>query len=236
MKINTDLVNAKKFNSEIRPNLLKHSYEYRVLATLRYLYPEQFDTMFTGESPDLQDFQNRIGIEVTAAVTENDMRASRAFSSLRQCNPKEKEKYKSLIALSGYTFVPIVGNKSAISKFGTADGEKYLIQQSIRRKLNKLKNYRENFNDIGLAIILPETPTSHAEKMLPEWISETFNESGTLFNFVYVISHRFCVYYDTILNVIDKKALTSNENLWLSTIGRMTAEGELSLTESEEWL
>lgn len=55
MKINTDLVKGKKYSSAVKPNTLKHSQEYRVLATLRYLYPAKFDTMITGEAPDLQD-------------------------------------------------------------------------------------------------------------------------------------------------------------------------------------
>lgn len=40
--------------------------------------------MVPGEAPDLQDYENGIGIEVTIAVNENDMRASRAFSELYQ--------------------------------------------------------------------------------------------------------------------------------------------------------
>ncbi|WP_155403227.1 hypothetical protein [Bifidobacterium bifidum] len=58
MKINTDLVKGKKYSSAVKPNTLKHSQEYKVLATLRYLYPSKFDTMITGEAPDLQDSAN----------------------------------------------------------------------------------------------------------------------------------------------------------------------------------
>ena len=35
MKINTDLVKGKKYSSAVKPNTLKHSQEYKVLATLR---------------------------------------------------------------------------------------------------------------------------------------------------------------------------------------------------------
>ncbi len=84
MKINTNLVKVKAYTDAIKPSLLKHSQEYRVLATLRYLYPIKFDKMVPGEAPDLQDYENGIGIEVTIAVNENDMRASRAFSELYQ--------------------------------------------------------------------------------------------------------------------------------------------------------
>lgn len=94
MKINTDLVKGKKYSSAVKPNTLKHSQEYRVLATLRYLYPSKFDTMITGEAPDLQDSANSTGIEVTAAVKEDDMKVSRAFSELNQGKPKDIENAK----------------------------------------------------------------------------------------------------------------------------------------------
>lgn len=94
MKINTDLVKGKKYSSAVKPNTLKHSQEYRVLATLRYLYPSKFDTMITGEAPDLQDSASSTGIEVTAAVKEDDMKVSRAFSELNQGKPRDIEKRK----------------------------------------------------------------------------------------------------------------------------------------------
>ena len=235
MKINTDLVKNKKFSSAISPSLLKHSQEYSVLATLRYLYPTNFDEMITGESPDLQDCVNGIGIEVTAAVNENDMKASRAFSELYQGKPKDIERRKNTIESSGYSFVPLIDEKVAIATSGTADGEKHFFQESIRRKTKKLKQYRTSFEKIGLAVILPEITTSYAERHLSEWISELLEETDNLFDFVYVISHRFCIFYDTQKNAEEKHLLTNEENWALSTIGRLTAEGELSMTDSE-WL
>ncbi len=235
MKINTDLVKRKKYASAIIPGLLKHSQEYRVLATLRYLYPTNFDAMITGESPDLQECVNGIGIEVTAAVNGNDMKVSRAFSELYQGKPKNIERRKNAIELSGYSFVPLINEKVAIATSGTADGEKHFFQESIRRKIKKLKQYRTNFEKIGLAVILPEIPTSYAEGHFSEWISELLEETDNLFDFVYVISHRFCILYDKQKNVEEKHLLTSEESWALSTIGRLTAEGELSLTDSE-WL
>lgn len=235
MKINTEIVKNKKFEAAIKPCLLKHSQEYRVLATLRYLYPTKFDKMVTGESPDLQDCENGIGIEVTAAVSENDMRASRAFSELYQGETKDIEKRRKAIESSDYTFVPLMDNKVVIATSGTADGEKHFFQESIRRKTKKLEQYHANLEEIGLAIILPEIPTSYAETNFSEWLSDLLRESDNLFDFVFLISHRFCIHCDIQGTVMEKRSLTSDENRWLFTIGRMTAEGELSFTDSEEW-
>ncbi len=235
MKIDTDLVRKKAFVSSIKPSNLKFSQEYKVLAILRYLYPQRFGSMAKGESPDFQDATNDTGIEVISAVKENDMLVSRAFSDLCQGKPENKEKSKKKIAENGYSILPIQGNKVAISTAGTADGEKALFQKSIRKKAQKLQQYRTNFKKIGLAILLPEIPTSYAEEHFSEWIEEVLNESENLFDFVYVLSHRFCIYYVPKQKISEKRLLTDEEYRLLSTIARMTAEGELSLTDTE-WL
>ena len=51
MKIDTDKIKNKKFTTPIKSEPQKHSQEYRVLATLRHLYPNRFENVVTGESP-----------------------------------------------------------------------------------------------------------------------------------------------------------------------------------------
>lgn len=232
MKIDTELVKNKKFTTPIKAELQKHQQEYRVLATLRYLFPNRFEKMITGESPDLHDSENNIGIEVTSAVNWKDMRASREFANFKYRN-KNIEKYKQAIASSGYSFTHIQDSIVGISTFGTTDGEKIFFQESIQRKLNKLQKYKVKFNKIGLAVILPEIPTLNAEEHFCEWIAEEFERSDALFDFVYVISHRFCIYYDVHNKLSRKLELKSEYNKYLCTLARMTAEGELSLNDLE---
>lgn len=235
MNIHTNLVKNKRFTSSIEPSILKHSQEYRVLATLRYVYPEKFDAMITGETPDLQDSISSTGIEVTAAVKADDMKVSRTFSELNQGKPKDIEKRKNIIKSSGYSFVPLKGENVVISTSGTADGEKSFFQESILRKAKKIQQYRTNFKRIGLAILLPEIPTTYAEDHFSKWIFELLIDAENQFDFCYVISHRFCLYCDVQTGTSEKKELAQEESRLLSTIGRMTAEGELTL-KSEEWL
>ncbi len=235
MKINTNLVKNKKYNTSIEACLLKHSQEFRVLATLRYLFPGKYDAMVNGEAPDLQDRANSIGIEVTAAVKEKDMMVSRLFSELNKGTPKEIEKRKKTIESSGYAFVPLKDKRVAISVSGTADGERFFIQESIKKKIKKLPQYRETFRTLGLAIILPEIPTTYTEQHIPEWIFEVLGEMESSYDFVYVISHRFCIFYNAQKNSLSKHTLSNEESTSLITIGRMTAEGELTLSDVE-WL
>lgn len=235
MNIHTNLVKNKRFTSSIEPSILKHSQEYRVLATLRYVYPEKFDAMITGETPDLQDSTNSTGIEVTVAVKEDDMKVSRTFSEMNQGKDKDIEKHENIIESSGYSFIYLKGEKIAISTFGTAIGEKYSFQHSVLRKTKKLHQYRTNFKRIGLAILLPEIPTTYAEDHFSKWVFELLRDTENQFDFCYVISHRFCVYCDVQTGIFEKKELAQEESRLLSTIGRMTAEGELTM-KSEEWL
>ena len=232
MKIQTDLVSNNIFNGSTKDSLRKHSQEYRVLATLRHLFPGKYETMLTGESPDLQDCINSIGIEVTAAVRENDMRAASTFSKL--CRDINNQQLKDTIDKSGYSFVQSPVGGLSIATTGVSYGEKKCFQESIRKKKAKLQQYKANFEILGLAVILPEMPTSEAENHLPDWICEVFQEDDNLFDFVYVISHRFCIYYEIQTDSLQKWSLSKEVNCRLSTIARMTAEGILSL-EDQEW-
>ena len=232
MKIQTDLVSNYIFNGPIRADLLKHSQEYKVLAILRYLFPGKYEMMLTGESPDLQDCVNSIGIEVTSAVRKNDMRVASAFSKL--CRDRNNQQLKNTIEKSGYSIVQSPVGKTSIATTGISDGEEKCFQESIRKKKAKLQQYKAKFELLGLAVILPEPPTLEAETHLLDWIREVFQEDDNLFDFVYVISHRFCIYYETQTDSYQKRTLSSEENCLLSTIARMTAEGALSL-EAQEW-
>ena len=136
MNIFTERVKNQHYSQPIQASLLKHSQEYRVLATLRYLFPQKYNKMAAKESPDLQDFENSIGVEVTAAVREDDMRATRAFSQFcRASSNRERQKNKTQIESSGYSIVPIQGSRLAISTTGTSNGEKNFFQKNVREKI-----------------------------------------------------------------------------------------------------
>ena len=47
MNIETDLVKKKEFSTSINSGIQKHSQEYKVLAILRYLYPQYVLQMFS---------------------------------------------------------------------------------------------------------------------------------------------------------------------------------------------
>ncbi len=235
MNIHSSLIKNKKFNGAIEPALLKRSQEYNVLGILRYLYPQKYNTMVLGEAPDLQDKGHSTGIEVTIAVSENDMKASRAFSQLLEGNDETGKRHINKIEESGYKLTSIERKSVSIHATGTSNGEKNLFQKAIRKKIKKSPHYRENFENLGLAVVLSEIPTSEAEYDCIAWTREVFQNAQKSFDFVYILAHRFCLYYDTHADSCDKRMISVNDLYAIKTIARMTAEGELSL-ESDEWL
>ena len=169
------------------------------------------------------------------ASVSKAFRASRAFSELHQTKGGDNEKSEERIRASGYKFVPVQGKKVGISTTGTSDSEKVLVQKIVLKKAGKIQQYKKNFRKVGLAILFPETPSSYAEDHCLEWVTEVLNNFQESFDFVYVLSHRFCIYYEIQKNVSEKRCFTENVYKSLSTIARMTAEGQLSLTDPE-WL
>lgn len=224
---------VKKYNNAFmkQHHLSKHSQEYRVLATLRYLFPGQFDNMVHGDRPDLQDEKNSVGIEVTLAVRATEMQVTKEFSKMCLASSEEKKlKYQKKIESTGYEVVqsPV---RRVISPTGTSDVEKNVFQESIKRKIKKARQYRDRFSILGLAVLLIEIPTSTAERSVGDWTFEVLGKDNNAFDFVYVISERFCHYYEIKTGRRNIYNLSKEEKQLLCTIGRMTAEGFLTLED-----
>lgn len=66
-----------------------------------------------------------------------------------------------------------------------------------------------------------------------DWIKEVFINYEDSFDFVYIISHRFCILYDVKKNGFDEVPISCDENQLLCKIARMTAENEITLADIE---
>lgn len=233
MNINTVRVENYKIKSAIKPNLLKHSREYRTLATLRYLFPDDYNEMTCGETPDLQDNKNGVGIEVTEAVAQNDMEAYRLSSNYfdnTNKRPEQLERLKRRIKECGYD---INEDNHSINRTGTSDGDKYYFQESIRKKLKKLPIYKSKFKKIGLAVVLSDIYSSCLGIECGEQINDVIREYDCSFDFIYVIYNYFCCYYDSHTKSFFKIYLSKKDSESLRKIARMTAEGKISLNDLE---
>ena len=235
MKLDTELIKNYKPNCAISSELLKDSQEYRVLATIRYLFPFEFDEMIPDESPDLQDRKNDIGIEVTVATSQKDMEASRVFAEYK-AGSRSEENFNKIIKRNGYEIEDsYINGAKIISKSGKLECEKCVFEKAIENKLKKLPDYRKKFNKVGLAILLTEIPTSDLENSIVDKISELNNNNNNedFFDFIFIISNRFCLRYDIKTNKIVKYSLTAQESDSLKIIGRLSAEKTIDLSNIE---
>lgn len=235
MNIFSNVVADYIIDSAIQSELVKQSQEFRVLATLRYLFPNRFDYMIKGERPDLQDIASGTGIEVTIAAKDKDMQAARVFTENCENHRSSKAIYgKKAIENNGYSIIQNQYGKVLTVPTGTLEGEKRVFQDCIHRKLLKASEYRRGFPKLGLAVLLTEIPTTEAERSFGDWVYDVLPSKEAAFDFVYIISERFCHYYNILMPYRLRKAITKEETLLLGKVARMTAEGELTL-DSPVW-
>lgn len=230
MNIFLNAVADYNIDSAIQSELVKQSQEYRVLATLRYLFPSRFDYMIKGERPDLQDIASGTGIEVTIAAKDKDMQAARVFTE--NCENHRSSKAingKKAIENKGYSIIQNQYGKVLIAPTGTLESEKRVFQDCIQRKLLRAGEYRIGFPKLGLAVLLTEIPTTEAERSYNDWVYDVLISTEAAFDFVYVISERFCHYYDILTHHTLRKAISKEETFLLGKVARMTAEGALTL-------
>ena len=218
----------------IQPELLKYSQEYRVLATLRYLFPQEFDNLVTRDAPDLQDKEKGIGIEVTMAANSKDTQAARLFSELSLAQPiKAPSLLIKEIESLGYTVQDCHGVRRLVKSGSISSNDETVFKESIKKKSRKMQKYKSAFPRVGLAILLTEIPARETENNLIQWIEQVDGEIKPTFDFFFVISERFCLYYEPETNISKKRSITREENDQIRSIARKTAEGELTMNSSE---
>ena len=235
MNIYTDRVINKKFNNAISANIQKFSQEYRVLAILKYLFPDEHANLKPSDNPDLQNDKNNYAIEVTITASQEQMQANREFTHL--CNEKDTEsqkKIKEKIENNGYNIIESDYGKIMDCSWRNILFEERIFKEAIRKKLEKVNNYREHFPTIGLAILWIDRPTTEASEKIIDWIKECEKTCGQKgYDFYYILTQDSVIYYDTKDNSESIHHLSSMDARYLSTIGRMTAENEISLSDVE---
>lgn len=83
------------FTKPLPSGLIKTSEEYTALAILKYALPERFSTLHKDESPDLQDTDGKLGVEVTSGESVSNHIITGESIKYRHSN-SEAEKKKIL--------------------------------------------------------------------------------------------------------------------------------------------
>ena len=232
MKLNTRRVIEKEFEGRIDSQLLKTSQECRALATLKYIFPNQFNPVMLAEAPDLQDQEKNIGVEVTVAVKKNDMKATSAFCEYKKTDDKKrKELLLKKIDESSSNVTTICNGIEVMISSGSLN-EEAIYKEALRRKIEKSEKYKQVVKQLFLVVIFPEIPSRETEACLEQWTMDVITERE--FDGVYVISERFFMHIDLLVEKVTKYNIEKEENELIRKIGRMTAEGEIKFS-CEEW-
>ena len=218
----TDEIRNYEVKNALSSELIKLSEEYYTLAVLKYCLPQQFAKLHKSESPDLQDEDTSLGVEVTVAISPRDQQIS--GESLKYSHAKtdaEREKALRKIRQKG-------GNREGfITSYpvGTADSDKKNVQNVYAKKLKKLKAYREKCSRIGIAIRM-DIPLFFFEGFLDwgEWLPRTGEDD---FDFVALLHWSGMDMYETKTKKYAHFRIERADMDALKRLGRMAAEGRI---------
>lgn len=223
----TDAIKNRCFETILDTHLWKTSIEYTALATLKFCFGKKYSGLRKAESPDLQDAENSVAIEVTCSVTPNDAQIIGAFTKIRQAN-SEKEKAKCR--------QKIVERGALLDDFGVMiwpvrrpENEKNELISAFIQKLEKVSEYRKKgFHKIGLLIYheKPLFPSTKCE--FSGWLIQAQEKKVDRFDFVYVLHTNGVLFYDFTTGEKRHTTISDEDMCTLNKLGRMAAEGEIT--------
>lgn len=223
----TDRIKNYEIQTALPSEKMKTSRELYVLATLKYLCPEEFSSLEKGETPDLKSTDGLLGIEVTWGGSPSDeIINGESYKFSHAKTYKDKQKCLKKIRAQG-------GDRNSYSisfPVTTARKDKINIQDIFQKKLKKLDVYREKCQRLGLAIQIDIPLFLLTDKNWESWLSEV-NHDG--FDFVIIIHWSGIDIYDFKTGEYRSFRTTREEQQSLKIIARLTAEGIISDNDPE---
>lgn len=238
--VRTDRVNDKNFTTYMDTKLYTAKIEYEAIAFIKYIFGERFGILFRSDAPDIQDKNGVWGIEVVKVVTESDGRlegeSTQYLRATEEANLLVQNKYAKKIERDGGNIV----NFGVMFSLQSDAKEKYIFQEAIKRKLEKLPKYKEKgYKHMGI-YMLYECPISFGNaNERKEWLDAVQSEHKEKYDIAIVlyqddISWRISLYDFSTDEIIDKKLDNGIVN-YIGKLGRMTAEGEVK-EDDPEWI
>lgn len=197
--------------------LIKKAEEYKALAILKHSFPDRFARMHKDESPDLQDSDGDLGVEVTSGESTSDhIITSESIKYRHSKSEVEKEKILKKIQnnggnIDGYIIDYPIGN---------ADSDMIHVTAAFEKKIAKADLYRKRFKCIGLAIML-DCPLfiNH------QWGKRLSHINNGKYDFVALLHWSGVVLYDFRTDNYSYANINREDMDALKKLGRMAAEG-----------
>lgn len=136
------------------------------------------------DAPDISDENKLVGIEVTEAVDEKDARIAAEFVKYRLDSKVEmKEQRKKRIENNGGRLEESMLTYPEMN----SDREKQIIQNIIKKKMEKLETYKsQGFKNMGLFIYYDGLPIPRSLDEFRECFKESLNGYSNKYDVIYL--------------------------------------------------
>ena len=230
----TDRIKNRSYSKSLDSHLWKTYQEFLCLAVLKYVFGNEFQSFHHADAPDLQDQNNRVGIEVTQAIEPKDAQTSgehiRFFES---DNKNVRAKSRSKIESNGGM---LFENGVLVTKTKTAKEIEDTIVGAYTRKCAMIPEYQKNgFHTLGLCIYHQEHLSSDIQKQCFSWLKDARNESTPQYNFAIIVHFMGVMIFDFIIGEMKSYEIEEDVMDTLGVLARMTAEGEVK-EDDPVWL
>ena len=201
--VRTACMSMFPFNKPLTARFRKNFVENLALRILKYCYENTYDEFDVYDAPDISDNTKTVGIEVTEAVAANVACMENEFVKYRlESNAEVKERKKQIIENNGGKL------EDGVLSFPITDDnfEKSVIQNAIRKKMEKLAEYKDKgFKTIRLFIFFNEMPIPVRLETFKNYFDEILDEYDEKYDTIYFGYPCGLVEYDVVKNSIQTK-------------------------------
>lgn len=236
----TDRVKNKVFTEYMDTKLFTAKIEYEAIAFIKHCFGQRFGNLYRSDAPDIQDKNCAWGIEVVKVITENDGRlegeVAQYLRGTEENNEPIRQKYARRIERDGGK----VSDRWVLFPVRSDTDEKNIFQDAMRRKLDKLPQYKkQGFKYMGIYMLYDRPIAFGTSIERKEWLEEVQAEYAEKYDIAIVLyqddtSWRISLYDFKSDKISDNKISNSMAN-YIGNLGRMTAEGEVK-QDDPEWI
>ena len=226
---NQDIKELFPFEKPLTSRFRKNYVEYLALNILQYCYKGTYDGFEVQDAPDICDENKLVGIEVTEAVTGEQAQIEGEFVKYRlESKLEEKERRKQIIENNGAKLDEL----GLTYPVKDGDDEKIIFQNAIKKKMEKLVEYRKHgFKKIGLFVFYDEPPIPISLETLKNYFDEVLNEYDDKYDIIYFGYSCGLIEYNILENVIQARRIDRIDYDKLQYETRLKIEAEIKNKE-----
>ena len=230
----TDRIKNKSYDKSIDSHLLKTYQEFLCLAVLKYVCGDEYQSFHHADAPDLQDQNNKIGIEVTQAIEPKDAQTAGEHIRFFESDDKNiRAKSRSKIEANGGM---LFENGALVLKPKSREQIRNVIVNSYTDKCTMIPEYQKNgFHTLGLCIYHQEHLSVEIQKQCFSWLKDARNESTPQYDFAIIVHFMGVMIFDFAKGEMKSYEIEEDVMDTLGVLARMTAEGEVK-EDDPVWL